>query len=170
MIYVLVDGEPQGPFSADELSALWRAGDLDASALYWFRGMPRWLPVEKYAPPSAAPVAPELVLLTTTHRLAGREVEREIDVVSAEVAVARDAIDDALVKIRDAVGGRSATLEVAFRAARQTCLDALRAEASRLGADGVIGVSISYAPLTSGGGSVLLAALGTAVALGPPKP
>lgn len=170
MIYVSVDGEPQGPFSADELSVLWQAGDLDASALYWFRGMPRWLPVEQYAAPTAAPVTPDLVVLTTAYAVAGREVEREIDLVSAEVAVARDAIDDALVRLRDAVGGRSTTLEVAFRQARQSCLDALRVEAARNGADGVIGVSLSYAPLTSGGGSMLLAAVGTAVALGPPRP
>lgn len=168
-VYVSVDGDPQGPFTAEELSALWRAGELDASALYWFRGMPEWQLVESFKPPTTGAVAPEQVVLTTTTSIAGRTIEREVDIVGAEVALMRDVFADVAMGVRDLIGGRSATFQRVAREARAICLDELRADAGRLGADGIIGVSFTYAPIATGNASLMLVATGTAVQLGPPR-
>ncbi len=167
-VYVSVDGEAQGPFTAEELSALWRAGDLDASALYWFRGMPEWRPVNAFKPPTSGLVAAESVLLTTATAVAGRSIEREVDIVGAEVVLTRDAFSDLAMGFQDMIGGRSATFQKVARDARRMCLEELRADAGRLGADGVIAVSMTYSPVASGNASVMLIATGTAVHLVPP--
>jgi uncharacterized protein YbjQ (UPF0145 family) len=168
LVYLSVEGEAQGPFTAAELSELWKAGEIDATALYWFRGMVGWLPVERYAAPTTVTVPPERVALTTLPGVANRPIESEIEIVSAEVVLTKDLIGDLAVGLRDLVGGRSATLQHSLRQARTTCLDELRSEAARLGADGVVGVALTYSPVFTGAASVMLVATGTAVALGPP--
>jgi uncharacterized protein YbjQ (UPF0145 family) len=80
---------------------------------------------------------------------------------------------DTLTELRDIFGGRSETMQKTLRQARRGCLQELRFEAASLGADGVIGISLSYSPLPSGGplagrGAIMLVVSGTAVALGPP--
>ncbi|MFO0710900.1 MAG: heavy metal-binding domain-containing protein [Sandaracinus sp.] len=166
----MVDGEAQGPFTAAELSTLWKAGELDANALYWFRGMPAWQPVERYAAPNTVTVPREQVILTTLTAVANRQIATEAEIVSAEVVLTKDILGDFAAGLRDLVGGRSATLQRGLREARNLCLEELRGEAARLGADAVIGVTLAYAPLATGAASVMLVATGTAVALGPPPP
>ncbi len=53
-IYVLIAGQQSGPFTAEELSALWEAGEIPADAGYWYEGMPDWAPVAEFQPPPAA--------------------------------------------------------------------------------------------------------------------
>lgn len=36
-IYLHMDGEQHGPFTADELSTLWKLGDVEADAFFWYR-------------------------------------------------------------------------------------------------------------------------------------
>ena len=170
LVYVSVEGEAQGPFTAAELSTLWKAGDLDAHALYWFRGMPAWQPVERYAPPTSVTLPAEQVVVTTLGTVAKRQIEAEVEIVSAEVVLTKDILGDFAAGLRDLVGGRSSILQRALRDARQTCLEELRAEAARIGADGVVGVTLAYAPLVSGTASVMFVTTGTAVTLGPPPP
>ena len=46
-------------------------------------------------------IVPERVVLTTTTSVAGRAVEREVDIVAAEVALTRDMFGDAAMGVHD---------------------------------------------------------------------
>lgn len=167
-VYVAIEGDIQGPFAPAELSQLWRAGDLDASALYWHRGLASWLPVASFAvPQGGVKIDAARVRLTTTHTIAGREIDEELDVISSEYVFAQDLLDDILVGVRDLVGGRSRTLQNALREGKRVCMSDLREEASRIGADAVVGVQLAYAPVRAG--LSMLVVTGTAVGLGPPR-
>lgn len=170
MIYVDVDGEPQGPFSADELSALWKAGEIDQSARYWYRGMFAWQPVSTFVAPPVVPRTPlQSIVLTTAPTFARRAIEDELQIVTAECVLGMNIWSDLLAGFTDTFGGRSQTTQNALRAARTTCLDELRREAHGVGADGVIAISLAYSEMSGQGKSMLfLVASGTAVRLGPP--
>lgn len=170
MIYVDVEGEPQGPFTADELSALWRAGEIDQSARYWYRGMSDWRPVSQFvAPPETPRVLASQVELTTAPTFARRAIEREVEIVTAECVIGMNFWKDIVAGFTDTFGGRSDTTQNALRRARETCLDELRREAQRVNADGVIAVDLAYSEMSGQGKSMLfLVASGTAVRLGPP--
>jgi len=169
-IYVAVEGVAQGPFSAQELSLLWQSGDIESSAKYWYRGMSRWSEVSTFVPPKDEPLAPALVALTTADRFARREIESERDIVSAECVLGLNWWDDLKMAVTDLTGGRSEAAQRAMRAARQVCLDDVRKDAAQHGADGVIGVRITYSQLSGQNKNMLLvAATGTAVWLGPPE-
>ena len=169
-IYVAVDGVAQGPFSADELSLLWRAGDIESSAKYWYRGMSTGGDVSSFAPPTTEAIPPVHVVLTTADRFAHREIEIERAIVSAECVLGLNWWDDLKMAVTDIAGGRSEAAQRAMRAARQTCLDELRREAGQHGADGVIGVRLTHSQISGQNKNMLLvAATGTAVWLGPPE-
>lgn len=169
-IYVDVEGEPQGPFSAEELSALWKAGEIDQNARFWYRGLSMWQSVSQFTVPTTEPQTPaNLVELTTAPSFTGRCVEHEIDIVASECALGTNLLKDILVSWVDTVGGRSQTMQNHMRLARETCLNDLRRAAHCLKADGVISVSLTYSELSGQGkGMLFLAAYGTAVLLGPP--
>lgn len=107
------------------------------------------------------------IILTTGYSIAGKEIECETEVVSAECAYGMNIFRDFFASVRDIVGGRSVATEKVLRDARRTALTELRREALRAGADAVIGVDLDYQELTGGGrlGMLLLVASGTAVKL-----
>lgn len=109
------------------------------------------------------------VILTTSFEVAGREIESEIDMITAECAYGMNIFRDFFAGIRDLVGGRSKAVEKVLRDARTTVFDELRLQAEELGADAVIAVDLDYHELTGGGkgGMLLVVATGTAVRLKP---
>lgn len=108
------------------------------------------------------------ITLTTGYAVAGREIEREIDIVTAECAFGHHVIKDLAASMRDFFGGRSGTVQTTLRDCRKTALAELRKEALAVGADAVIGVDLDYGEMGSGGTAMLfLVASGTAVKLKP---
>ena len=106
------------------------------------------------------------VKLTTTNRVSGYEIEYDIDIITAECVYGINFFRDLFSEIRDFTGGRSRGTQHVLRDASRTCLDELRQEAVRLGADGVIGVNLDYSEFSGGSRSMLfLVASGTAVKL-----
>jgi len=175
-IHLFMRGEHQGRFSPEELRRLWDMSEIEPGALYWHRGLAAWRAVTEYQPPTAeqlgAPLGP--VKLTTTHAIAGETVDEEVDIVSAECVIGVNVLQDLMTSLTDIVGGRSRTMQDALKTARGSCLDELRGEAQRLGADAVVGVDLDYSEVSSQGKSmILLVATGTAVrllAVAPPVP
>lgn len=164
LIYVEHDGEPQGPFSAAELSRLWQAGELDAGARYWTNGMPHWAPVSEFKAPTGIPSSS--VLITAAPSIAGRDSMADLGIVAAHAIVAGDAIDDVLSAMRDAVGGRVSASERLVQSARETVFEKLRDEAARRGCDAVIATRVEHVPF---GRAFLVTATGSSVRLGPPS-
>lgn len=58
------------------------------------------------------------IILTTSIQVAGREIEREAGLITAECAYGMNIFKDFLAGIRDIVGGRSKAVEKILRDAR----------------------------------------------------
>jgi uncharacterized protein YbjQ (UPF0145 family) len=71
---------------------------------------------------------------------------------------------DIFAGVRDIVGGRSYATQNVLRDARTTALNELKKEALKVGANGVIGVTLDYNEFSGGGKSMIfLVVTGTAV-------
>ncbi len=108
----------------------------------------------------------EQMPITTSFTISGREIDHEVDVITAECVFGMNIFRDMLAGIRDIVGGRSEATQKVLRDTRKVCLTELRKEAAELGADAVIGVDLDYSEFSGGGKAMLfLVASGTAVKL-----
>ena len=107
------------------------------------------------------------MILTTTHEIEGRRIERYLCIVFGEAIVGANVLRDLLAQIRDIVGGRSGAYEAELRRARETALAEMAEAARRLGADAVVGVDLDYEVLGSGNSMLMVTASGTAVKLAP---
>ncbi|MAU41238.1 MAG: hypothetical protein CMF31_06420 [Kordiimonas sp.] len=107
------------------------------------------------------------VILTTSYVVAGREIEREIEVITAECVFGMNIIRDFFNSVRDILGGRSGSTQDVLRDARKTALQELRNEAASLGADAVIAIDLDYHEMSGGNknGMLMIVASGTAVKL-----
>jgi uncharacterized protein YbjQ (UPF0145 family) len=106
------------------------------------------------------------VVLTTTANVPNKEIKEVVAIVSSEVAVGMNIFKDMFSAVRDVVGGRAGAVQNTLRDLRGQALDELRQEASRVGADAVVGVDLDYSEFSGGGRSMLfIVANGTAVKL-----
>ena len=104
--------------------------------------------------------------LTTGFQTAAGEIERELDVITAECVFGMNIFRDLFAGVRDIAGGRSEATQNVLRDARKEVLRELRIEAAEMGADAVIGVDLDYSEFSGGGKSMLfIVASGTAVKL-----
>lgn len=111
-----------------------------------------------------------LLPITTGLQIPGREILETVDVITSEAVMAMSIFKDVANAWRDAVGGRSKTVQSNLREARELCLWELRQEARRRFADAVIGVDLDYSEFSSSlvsGGMLMVVASGTAVRLAP---
>lgn len=106
------------------------------------------------------------IILTTGFDVPNRKTERIIGIVASEVALGMNIFKDIANNWRDLVGGRSNASQNTLKEARTACLDELRREAAKCGADAVIAIDLDYNEISTGG-IVFVAATGTAVKLEP---
>ncbi len=106
------------------------------------------------------------MIVSTTTLLEGRPVQQYLGVVTGEVIVGANLFKDLFAGIRDIVGGRAGSYESTLRSARETAFQELEAEATRLGANAVIGVDIDYEVLGEKGSMLMVTVSGTAVRTG----
>lgn len=106
------------------------------------------------------------MIITTTTAIEGRPVSQYLGVVTGEVIVGANIFKDLFAGIRDIVGGRAGSYESTLRSARDTAFGELEAEATRLGANAVIGVDIDYEVIGKDGSMLMVTVSGTAVRLG----
>ncbi len=107
------------------------------------------------------------IILTTSYLVAGREIESEIEILTAECVFGMNIFKDFLAGVRDIFGGRSAATQKVLRDARRVVLTELRREALMVGGDAVIAIDLDYQELSGGGklGMLMIVASGTAVRL-----
>lgn len=107
------------------------------------------------------------IVLTSSFYVSNREIEREIEFITAECVYGMNFFRDFFAAVSDVFGGRSGATEQVLRDARRTCLAELRREALMVGADAVIAVDLDYQELSGGqkSGMLMLVASGTAVKL-----
>lgn len=103
-------------------------------------------------------------IIITTETVAPFEVDRRIDIITAECAFGMNIIKDLFTGLTDVFGGRSSSIQNTLRDAKENVLRELRREAYRVGANAVIGVDLDYSEFSGGGKSMLfVVASGTAI-------
>jgi uncharacterized protein YbjQ (UPF0145 family) len=103
------------------------------------------------------------MIVTTTPSIEGHQVREYLGIVTGEVIVGANIFKDLFAGIRDIVGGRAGAYESTLRDARREAFSELEAEASRMGADAVIGIDIDYEVVGQGGSMLMVSVSGTAV-------
>ncbi len=105
------------------------------------------------------------MLLSTTEDLQGFEITDYLGLVHGEVVSGANILRDVMATVTDFVGGRSAAYEEELQASRDAALRELTDRAQRLGADGVVGVSIDFEVIGNRGAMIMVTTVGTAVRL-----
>ncbi|CAM4522273.1 UPF0145 protein [Paenibacillus macerans] len=101
------------------------------------------------------------MIMTTTSTIEGYPVRQYLGIVTGEVIMGANVFRDFLASITDVVGGRSGAYEGKLQEARETALEEMRQQASRLGATGIIGIDIDYEVVREG--MLMVSVSGTAV-------
>jgi uncharacterized protein YbjQ (UPF0145 family) len=105
------------------------------------------------------------VILSTTNNIEGRPVKNYLGIVTGETIIGANILKDFFAGIRDIVGGRSGSYERVLREAKDTALKEMKENATRLGADAVLGIDLDYETVGNRGGMLMVTASGTAVKL-----
>jgi uncharacterized protein YbjQ (UPF0145 family) len=113
--------------------------------------------------PRSAPSIRKMMVTTETAPV-GIEIVERVDIVTAECALGMNVFRDIAASARDFFGGRSNATQAALREAKDLVLQELREEASRVGANAIVGVSLSFSEFGTGR-MLLIVATGTAVKL-----
>lgn len=103
------------------------------------------------------------MLLTTTNTLEGKEIVQYFGIVSGETIIGANIVKDFFAGITDIVGGRAGAYEGVLRQAKESALQEMSEQASRLGANAVIAIDLDYETVGSGGTMLMVTATGTAV-------
>tara|TARA_B100001063_G_C16548450_1_gene444846 strand:- start:92 stop:673 length:582 start_codon:yes stop_codon:yes gene_type:complete len=103
-------------------------------------------------------------IMLTTETAPNIEIEKRIEIITAECVFGMNIFKDVFAGVRDVVGGRSKATQDILRDSRKTVLNELRKEAYALGANAVVAVDLDYSEFSGGGKSMLfVVASGTAV-------
>ena len=114
---------------------------------------------------SAVPPAGGRMIVTTTPSVEGRAVRDYLGVVTGEAILGANIFRDVFAGIRDIVGGRAGAYERVLREARDAALAEMTDEATRRGANAVVGVDLDYETIGDTGSMLMVSASGTAVRL-----
>ena len=101
------------------------------------------------------------MIIATTDELAGYRVVKSLGLVRGNTIRARHVGKDIVASLRNLVGGEVHEYTKMLAESREQALDRMSAEASRLGANAVLGVRFSSASVMQGAAELL--AYGTAV-------
>lgn len=103
------------------------------------------------------------MIQTTTNSIEGQEITEYLGLVEGEVILGVNALRDFLASIRDITGGRSQSYESKVRECREEALKEMEHQAIERGADGIVGIALTYEVLGETNGMLMVTALGTAV-------
>lgn len=107
------------------------------------------------------------MLMTTTPTVEGRPVRQYLGVVTSEAVMGTNLFSDFFASVRDIVGGRSGSYEQILRDAKSEAMAELAGQAGQLGADAIVGISLSHQVIGGDKKTMLVVlASGTAVRLG----
>ena len=103
------------------------------------------------------------MIITTTSSVEGHPIADYLGIVTGEAIMGANIVRDLFAGITDIIGGRSGAYEAKLADARETALREMQDQASRLGANAVVGVDLDYEVI---GQMLMVSASGTAVRLG----
>ena len=103
------------------------------------------------------------MLVTTTSSLEGKRIINYIGLVNGEAIIGANLVKDFFSGITDIVGGRAGAYEQGLREAKSIAIKEMIDQATRLGANAIIGVDLDYESLN--GTMLMVSANGTAVVI-----
>lgn len=103
------------------------------------------------------------MLITTTSTIEGKRIKQYIGLVNGEAIIGANIVKDFFAGIRDVVGGRSGSYEQGLREAKSIAIKEMVDQATRLGANAVIGVDLDYQTIGGNGSMLMVSCNGTAV-------
>jgi uncharacterized protein YbjQ (UPF0145 family) len=106
------------------------------------------------------------MIKTTTHTIQGRDITDYLGVVVGEAILGANIFKDIFGAVRDIVGGRAGAYEKEMGNARDIAFKELEAEATKLGANAIVGIDLDYEVVGANGGMMMVSVSGTAVILG----
>lgn len=84
--------------------------------------------------------------------------------MSGQAVIGLMFLKDAIMKLSDTFGGRSGILERNFKTAKESAIRQMTDEAKEMGANAVVGVSVTFSPIEGKNKQMLMViATGTAV-------
>lgn len=105
------------------------------------------------------------MLLSTTHIIEGRPVQKYLGIVTSETIIGANFIKDIKATLTDFFGGRSTTYENVLMQAKDSALKELEQRAEAMGANAVIGIDLDYETVGGTGGMLMVTVSGTAVVI-----
>jgi len=105
------------------------------------------------------------MLVTTTPNIEGKRITSYIGLVNGEAIIGANFVKDFFAGIRDIVGGRSGAYEQGLREAKSIAVKEMIDQATRLGANAVIGVDLDYETVGGNGSMLMVSCNGTAVVI-----
>ncbi len=105
------------------------------------------------------------MLMSTTQTLDGKPIREYLGVVNGEAIIGANIFKDMFASIRNVVGGRAGSYERTLADARRIAMEEMREEASRLGANAVVGIDVDYEVLGADNGMLMVCVSGTAVSI-----
>lgn len=105
------------------------------------------------------------MLITTTSTIEGKRINKYIGLVNGEAIIGANLVKDFFTSIRDVVGGHTGAYVQALREAKSIALKEMIDQATRLGANAVIGVDLDYQTIGGNGAMLMVSANGTAVVI-----
>ncbi|REE94507.1 uncharacterized protein YbjQ (UPF0145 family) [Paenibacillus taihuensis] len=101
------------------------------------------------------------MILSTTPTIEGQPIQQYYGVVTGEAIMGANIVRDLFASITDIVGGRSGAYETKLKEARDVAFSEMSSQASRLGANAIVGIDIDYEVVREG--MLMVAVSGTAV-------
>ncbi|MCQ6557830.1 heavy metal-binding domain-containing protein [Paenibacillus mendelii] len=101
------------------------------------------------------------MIFTTTPTVEGRPVIDYLGVVTGEAIMGANIVRDLFASITDIVGGRSGAYEAKLKEARDVAFNEMGGQASRMGANAIVGIDVDYEVIRDG--MLMVAVSGTAV-------
>ncbi len=105
------------------------------------------------------------MILVTTNSIEGSPVKEYKGIITGESVIGVNFVKDIKANITDFFGGRSKSYEKVLIEAKHNALKELEENASRAGANAVIGITLDCETLGAGGSMLMVCASGTAVVI-----
>lgn len=105
------------------------------------------------------------MLVTTTPNIEGKRITNYIGLVNGEAIIGANLVKDFFTNITDVVGGRSGAYEQGLREAKSIAIKEMIDQATRLGANAIVGVDLDYQTIGGNGSMLMVSANGTAVVI-----
>lgn len=104
------------------------------------------------------------MLLSSTNTLENKTIIKYYGLVTGEALIGSNVYKDLFSGVRDVVEGRTSKYEEEIQIAREKALNTMKEQAKNKGANGIIGLKISYNNLGGTmGNTILITAYGTAI-------